>query len=79
MMLGALTHSAQRHPAGSVPDMTALVEAGTSRRAPQGRNSLPPLRLLIEHLRSTDDHIRLTAVTAIANEPAGFRTMTAIL
>jgi hypothetical protein len=45
-MLGALTQSAQRKPAGSVPDMTALLVVSTFRRAPQGCNSLPPSRLL---------------------------------
>ena len=36
------------------PDTTALVEVGTGGRAPKVRGPLPPTRLLIEHLRSTD-------------------------
>ena len=47
-MLGALTHSAQRKPAGSVPDMTALVVVSTFHRTPQGCDSQPPSRLLID-------------------------------
>ena len=47
-MLGALTQSAQRKPAGSVPDMTALVVVSTFHRTPQGCNSQTPSRLLID-------------------------------
>ena len=47
-MLGALTQSAQRKPAGSVPDMTALVVVSTFHRAPQGCNAQTPSRLLID-------------------------------
>ena len=40
---GALT-SAQRHPAGSAPGMTALVEVTDKHRAPKDRQCLPPSR-----------------------------------
>ena len=39
---------------GSVPGMTALVEAGAGARVPMVRDALPLSRQLIEHLRSTD-------------------------
>ena len=53
-MPGRLTHSAQRGSMGSVPGMTALVEAGAGARVPMVRDALPLSRQLIEHLRSTD-------------------------
>ena len=53
-MLGGLTHSAQRHSTGSVPDMTALVEVTDAHRAPKVCHALPLAWRLIEHLRSTD-------------------------
>jgi len=51
--VGCVATSAQRHSAGSVPGMTALVEGTRQHRAPKGRNCLPPSRQLIKPLRST--------------------------
>ena len=42
--VGCAATSAQRHPAGSAPGMTALVEVTRQYRAPKGRHYLPPSR-----------------------------------
>jgi len=42
--VGCVATSAQRHSAGSVPGMTALVEVAATHRAPKGRHCLPPSR-----------------------------------
>ena len=42
--VGCAATSAQRHSAGSAPDMTALVEVADTHRAPKARHCLPPSR-----------------------------------
>jgi len=42
--VGCANTSAQRHSAGSVPGMTALVEVTDTHRAPKVRHCLPPSR-----------------------------------
>ena len=51
--VGCAATGAKRQSAGSVPGMTALVEAANTYRAPKVHRCLPPSRWLIKPLRST--------------------------
>jgi len=42
--VGCAATSAERHPSGSAPGMTALVEVTDTHRAPKVRDCLPPSR-----------------------------------
>jgi hypothetical protein len=42
--VGCAATSAKRHPTGSVPGMTALVDTADAYRAPEVRHCLPPSR-----------------------------------